>query len=527
MPDQTIITNGYIYQGRGCVLADQSILIEGTSILRIAPLSELQEISSSVREIDLQGGMVLPGLVDSHLHLALLANYLQSVDCELPSKAELLKIVHHKAANSANEWLLGYGWNQNLWNPPAFGTAADLDVLSGNKAIVLFAKSLHALWANTKAMQLAGIVDTTVDPEGGAILRLDDGSPSGVFLENAMGLIERSIPEPSPKLLADGIESAQTHLLSMGITGVHDFDRFESLDALLLLEKSGRLHLDVVKSLPSDQLAKVVQDDYRHYLNSKHMKPGWIKGFADGALGPQSAAMFEPYEGSMDKGMLLLNRLDILEIGRQASREHWPLAIHAIGDAANHEVLEGFKLLRAFETSECLPALPHRVEHVQCISPADQELMQSLGVIASVQPIHATSDMFIASKHWGVRSANAYAYRSLLDRGIHCIYGSDAPVETANPFMGIHAAVTRRNLSGEPGEDGWYSGQRLSLAEALDGFSLNPNQLSGFSDNKALEEGSVATMVLLAENLFAIDPHKIAMVKPLMTFVEGQILYES
>ena len=155
--------------------------------------------------------------------------------------------------------------------------------------------------------------------------------------------------------------------------------------------------------------------------------------------------------------------------------------------------------------------------------PADQDLMKSLGIIASVQPIHATSDMFTASKHWGSRCAYAYAYRSFLDKGIPCIYGSDAPVESANPFLGIHAAVTRRKYTGEPGEDGWYPEQRLSLAKALDGFSLNPNQLAGFTDGLALEAGSIATMVLLTQDLFELDPQEIAKVKPLMTIVEGEI----
>jgi len=527
MPDQTIITNGRIYHGSGRLLAGQSILVEGSTIRRIATLSDLRKISGSVREIDLQGGMVLPGLVDSHLHLALLANYLQSVDCELPFKDDLLERVRQKAASSTSEWLLGYGWNQNLWDPPVFGTAADLDAVAGEKAVVLFAKSLHALWANTKAMQLAGITNTAEVPDGGAILRLQDGSPSGVFLENAMALVEKAIPEPPPDLLADWVEQAQNHLLSMGITGVHDFDRFESYEALQSLEEADRLHLRVVKNLPADQLDLVLESDFRQKLRTKHLRPGWIKGFADGALGPQSAAMLEPYEGTTSKGMLMLTRQEILEIGKRASRKGWPLAIHAIGDAANHEVLEGFKLLRAFESQEGLPALPHRIEHVQCITPADQELMKSLGIIASVQPIHATSDMFIASKHWATRCAYAYAYRSLLDLGIPCLYGSDAPVESANPFLGIHAAVTRRRLSGEPGDDGWYPGQRLSLSEALDGFSVNPNQLAGFTDGPGIKEGSIATMVLLAEDLFTIDPQELAKVKPLMTLVEGEILFES
>lgn len=527
MADKYFITNCSIYQSRGKVVNGQSIFVNGPIIERIAAISELRESFGNLPEIDLQGGLVLPGLVDSHLHLAQLATYLQSVDCELPDKAVLLERVRQKSASTSSEWVLGYGWNQNLWDKPEFGTAAEIDSVSGDKAVVLFAKSLHALWANTKAMQLAGINYATPNPEGGAILRSIAGDPTGIFLENAMGLIIQAIPETPAEQLETYIDQTQTHLLSMGITGVHDFDRFESYTALKSLEDAGRLHLRVVKNLPADQLDTVLQSDYRRFLNTKHLRPGWIKNFADGALGPHSAAMFEPYEGTNDRGMLLINCAEILEIGKLAVKHHWPLSIHAIGDAANHEVLEGYRLLRAFEAQEGYPALPHRIEHVQCISPADQDLMRSLGIIASVQPIHATSDMFTASKHWGNRCAYAYAYRSLLDEGISCVYGSDAPVETANPFLGIHAAVTRRKFTGEPGEDGWYPQQRVMLSEALDGFSFAPNQLAGFKDGLALEAGSVATMILLTQDLFKLEPQGLANVKPKMTIVEGKILFES
>jgi hypothetical protein len=527
MSDQYFITNCSIYQGQCRVLDGQSIYVNAPLIGRIATISDLQESFGNLHKIDLQGGMVLPGLVDAHLHLAQLATYLQSVDCELPVKADLLERVQQKAVESSNEWILGYGWNQNLWEVPEFGTAAEIDSVSGNKAVVLFAKSLHALWTNTKAMKLAGINHVTPNPEGGAILRFSNGDPTGIFLENAMDLITQAIPEIPTELLETHIDQTQAHLLSMGITGVHDFDRFESYTALKALEDAGRLHLRVAKNLHADQLEFILQNDCRHALNTRHLKPGWIKSFADGALGSHSAAMFKPYEGTNDKGMLLISRDEILEIGKLAVKHHWPLSIHAIGDAANHEVLEGYRMLRTFEVQEGYPALPHRVEHVQCISPADQDLMHVLGIIASVQPIHATSDMFTASKHWGDRCAYAYAYRSLLDKGIPCVYGSDAPVETANPFLGIHAAVTRRSFTGEPGEDGWYPEQRLTLSEALDGYSYVPNQLAGFNDELGLKAGSIATMVLLPQNLFTLDPQELANVKPRMTIIAGKILYES
>ncbi len=325
MPDRLIITNCVIYQGRGRRLIGQSILIDGSVIKQIAPISELQATYGAARKIDLEGGMVIPGLVDSHLHLAQLAIYLQSVDCELPSKTNVLEQVRQKAAASSSQWLLGYGWNQNLWEPPVFGTAADLDSVSEGKAIVLFAKSLHALWANTKAMQLAGISQASSAPASGAILRSANGNPSGIFLENAMGLIEKAIPELPPDQLTEYIYQAQNHLISMGITGVHDFDRFESYAALKSLEEAGRLHLRVAKSLPAEELKKILEIDYRQLLSTKHLRPGWIKNFADGALGPHSASMFEPYEGSKDRGMLLLRRKEIFELGMQSIKHHWPL----------------------------------------------------------------------------------------------------------------------------------------------------------------------------------------------------------
>ncbi|MEA4813081.1 MAG: amidohydrolase [Anaerolineaceae bacterium] len=527
MTKPIIFTNGRIYQGKGSCLSGQSLLVQGSLICSLGPLSELRSLAGEARELDMQGGLLLPGLVDSHLHLAQLAYALQSVDCEIPSKKQLLERVRMKALCSAADWVIGYGWNQNSWNPPEFGSAEELDAASEGKAVVLFAKSLHALWANTRAMQLAGVNAGTPNPLGGAVLRNENGEPTGIFLENAMQLMQKAIPEASAELLEKCMDETQAYLFSMGITAVHDFDRFESYEALVKLEKSERLHLRVAKSLPAAAVEQIQSWDYRSLLSTKHLRPGWVKAFADGALGPQSAAMLAPYEGSQAKGMLLISKEEILELGIKAHQAGWPLAVHAIGDAANHEVIEGYKLLRAYEAGKELEPLLYRIEHVQCMTPQDQELMKSLGIIASVQPIHAASDMFTAEKHWGARCEYAYAYRSLLNKGIPSIYGSDAPVEPSNPFLGLHAAVSRRKASGEPGEEGWYPKQRLSLAEALDGFSFNANAVAGFADATAIAPGQTANLLLLKEDLFTLDPQQIAAIKPLMTLVEGEVRFEA
>jgi predicted amidohydrolase YtcJ len=502
-----------------------SLLIEDGQIKFLGDLQEARKSASSqITEIDLSGKFILPGLCDFHLHLAYTAEKLDAVDCETDSLGECLARVATKAQNTpADDWIIGYGWNHNVWQPAEYGTATRLDAVSANHPVFLHAKSLHAAWVNTMAMRIAGIDRNTTDPEGGVIIRDENGEPTGILLENAASLVFNHLPEPNTEQVAQKILRAQTHLHSLGLTAVHDFDRFQSAEALLLLNDRDELKLRVSKNLPSEEVDRVISENWRAKLSRPpFLKPGWLKAFADGALGPQSAAMLESYQGSQNLGMLLLKAEDLANLGKKAALAGWPLSVHAIGDRAVREVLDGFHLLRQFERENHLPPLPHRIEHVQIIQPADLQRMKDYNIIASVQPIHAPSDFLTADHHWGRRCEYAYAYQSLLSKGVDVRFGSDAPVESADPFLGIHAAVTRKRLDGQPGPQGWYPPQRVTLQQAISAIT---QPLPGSGEVDLLVTGMPADLVILDHDPFMLDPDELAELKPNMTVVAGEVVF--
>ncbi len=473
--------------------------------------------------MDMQGKTILPGLTDAHIHIENYALFLQIVDCETPTRDECLRRVAERTQSTpSGAWIRGHGWNQNVW-AEGFGNAALLDAIAPEHPVFLTAKSLHAAWANTRAMQLAGIDLHTPDPEGGRIDRAPDGSPTGILFESAMELIYSILPEPGVTEVADAIESAQTMLWSMGITGVHDFDQARCFSALQMLHADERLHLHVIKSIPLELLDHAAALGLRSGFGDDFLRIGSVKMFADGALGPHTAAMLEPYENDPGQtGMLFMDAEQMLEHGQTAVRGGISVAVHAIGDRANHEMLNAFEQIRQYEMAHDLPALRHRIEHVQILHPQDHHRLAELGVIGSVQPIHATSDMDIADQFWGARSANAYAYRTLLQNNTHVAFGSDAPVESPNPFLGIHAAVTRQRTSNYP-EGGWYPPQRLSLQEAFHGFTLGPAYAAGMEDRLgSLSPGFHADLIVLPVDPFDIPVDHLHSLAPDATMVSGQ-----
>lgn len=523
MSRSILFANAKIYS-KNCPQSN-SLLIEDGQIKFIGDLQDARKgASSHFTEIDLSGKFVLPGLCDFHLHLAYTAEKLDAVDCETDSLGECLARVATKAQDtSADDWIIGYGWNHNVWQPAEYGTAAQLDAVSANHPVFLHAKSLHAAWVNTMAMRIAGIDRNTPDPAGGVIMRNGNGEPTGILLENAAYLAFTHLPEPDAEQISRKILRAQTHLHSLGLTAVHDFDRFQSAEALLLLNDRGQLKLKVSKNLPSEEVERVILENWREKLTRPpFLKPGWLKAFADGALGPQSAAMLEPYEGSQNFGMLLLNSEVLANLGKTAALAGWPLSVHAIGDRAVREVLDGFCLLRQFERENHLSPLPHRIEHVQIIQPAELQRMKEYNIVASVQPIHAPSDFLTADHHWGERCKYAYAYQTLLSEGVDVRFGSDAPVESANPFLGIHAGVTRQRLDGQPDPQGWYPEQRVTLQQAISAFT---QPLPGFGRVDLLEAGMPADLVILDQDPFEMNSDKLAELCPYMTIVAGEIVY--
>jgi hypothetical protein len=347
-----------------------------------------------------------------------------------------------------------------------------------------------------------------------------------------MQMVEQSLPDTTTQQVAQALREVQPILWQIGITGVHDYDQKRCFSALQALQASGELRLRVVKGIPLDDLPHAAALGLRSGFGNDFLRIGSVKAFADGALGPQTAAMLQPYEGNPDnKGMLLMDAEELSEHGRLAVENGLSLAVHAIGDRAIHEVLDAFANLRSYEQSTfggAMHQLRHRIEHVQVIHPDDAGRLGELGIIASMQPIHAPSDMLMADRHWGKRAALSYAWKTQKNYGAVLAFGSDAPVESPNPFWGIHAAVTRQKLDGSPGPQGWFPEQRLTITEAIHGFTIGAAYAAGMEDRLGqLAPGFLADLVVLDADPFTCSLDQIPNITPLGTMVNGEWVFDS
>ena len=508
----------------------KAMLIDRGRIVALGEFSDLRsDFGWRAAGEDLDGQVVIPGLVDAHMHLECYALGLQKVDCETPTRQECLRRVAERARNTPpDQWVLGHGWNQNDW-PEGFGDASDLDAIAFDHPVYLTAKSLHAGWANTLALRLAGLGPNTPDPAGGRLGRHADGSLDGIVYESAMDLISRAIPEATDEQALQAIRGAQQALWSMGLTGVHDFDQRRCFAALQTLHQQGELGLRVIKSLPLESLGLAVELGLHSGFGDDFLRTGSVKAFADGALGPHTAAMFQPYQGEIgNTGMLFMDAEEMFEHGRRAVENGLSMAVHAIGDRANHEMLNGYVQLRLFEQKRFPGRAPlrHRIEHVQLLHPDDGARLAELGVIASMQPIHATSDMLAADRFWGERAKFSYAWRTQLQAGAVLAFGSDAPVESPNPFWGLHAAVRRRRVDGTPGPQGWYPEQRLTVEEALQGFTQGAAYAAGMEDRLGrLAPGYLADLLALETDPFTCEAEQLRNIRPSGTMVDGDWVY--
>lgn len=500
-----------------------ALAIKGDRIIAVGTIDEVFSIATPNTEtIDLDGMCILPGLTDSHIHILKYAQNIDQVNCELPSLEDCLDTLHTLLAGKVkDQWIQGHGWNQNMWNRS--GTRRDLDEVSEDHPIYLTAKSLHAAWVNSTALAIAGIDKHTPNPSGGEIQRDSSGEPTGILFETAMKLVSQHLPTNTSEENADLVSAAQERLWQYGITGVHDFDGPRAFSALQLLHMREELGLRIIKNIPVEYLSSAIEIGLMPGFGNKWLRVGNIKVFMDGALGPHTAALFEPYEGQGDNvGMLLLDSEELTEIGRRAIEAGFGLSVHAIGDKANNAALDAFELLKKTQFEVHRPQIRHRIEHLQLLRPQDLERVSKLGVIASMQPIHAISDMQMADKFWGKRSQYSYAWRSVVDTGATIAFGSDAPVEDPNPFWGIHAAVTRQRPNGDPSPEGWIPKEKISLLDAIKAYTRGPafavNQLHQLG---CLDLGSFADLIVLPTDPYEIPKSELYDMLPLGTMSGG------
>jgi predicted amidohydrolase YtcJ len=478
------------------------------------------QIKRTTERIDLHGACVLPGLTDAHMHLEWFAQGLRQVNAEKPTLQAVLDDIKRRVADApTGTWITGFGWNHNQWGGE-FPTASQLDTVAPRNPVWLFAKSGHASWVNSTALAMAGISTATPDPPGGQIVRDSVGQPTGVLLESASDLLIPIMPVVTPPSMLPNYRQAIELAARAGLTCLHDMDGPSSFAAEQMLLTRGELTLRIVKSIPLSHLDQAITLGIRSGFGNDRLRLGQVKMFMDGALGPRTAWMLAPYvTGPHTVGIKTTPREEIKAAVARANTAGLACAIHAIGDRAVREALDVF--------TDCgNPGLRNRIEHVQLIDPDDLPRLAKLSVIASMQPLHATSDMDIADRHWGARAANAYAWRSILESGAVLACGSDCPVEVIDPLVGLHAAITRRRADGSPGPDGWYSEQRLSPEQAIRSYTWGPAYAAGMEDRLgSLAPGKLADLTILEHDIMAGDPMTILKNTVLATLVGGSFIW--
>jgi predicted amidohydrolase YtcJ len=480
---------------------------------------------------DLNGKTVLPGLIDAHLHWQWTASAMQAVDLfEVPSKSEgLERVAAYARETPPGTWIRGQGWVQDLWVDRAFPTATDLDAVAPEHPVYLLGKSFHVAWVNSAALRAAGICADTPDPEGGSLHRDSAGNPTGILFEApAMRLVADVIPELTPEQIADQMLAAQPKAHQLGLTAVHDLDDPDALMAFQILRERGQLGLRVTKYINKPYFRAALDNGLRSGFGDDWIRIGGLKLFADGALGPRTAWMLDPYEGEPDNlGIVVTHPDEMLQLALKATLSGLPTAIHAIGDRAVREVLNLFKEVRRVEAENRIPraARRHRIEHVQLIHPDDIRRLAELDLVASMQPIHATADARVADLYWGERAALGYNARAQLDAGAVLALGTDSPIESFDPFENIYAAVTRKRPDGTLG-DGWRIEACLTVDEALRAYTRGAAYAVGLEDRQGqLSPGYYADLIVVDKNPYTIDPDAIIDTKVVATMVDGEWRY--
>ncbi|HKW15179.1 MAG TPA: amidohydrolase [Candidatus Krumholzibacteria bacterium] len=486
-------------------------------------------VGKNTRVIDATGCTVTPGLVDAHGHLNNLGKILRDVNLiGTTSVADVVKRVRdYQAHVKPGEWIHGRGWDQNDWPVTKFPTWRDLAATEANP-VYLDRVDGHAVWVNHRALELCGVTRATPDPRGGRIERDQNGEPIGVFVDEATKLVESRVPAPSPAALDDRLAAAIAECNRFGLTGVHDAgttrDVFASLERL---GQQGKLTLNIYSMIDSQDdafareiLARGPFQEFKGRLTVHSFKLR-----ADGALGSRGALLLEPYnDDPKNTGLNVQLPESLLAWTRSALSRGFQVGTHAIGDRANRIVLDTYEQAMR-ETGKKDMRL--RVEHAQILSPQDIPRFAALGVVASMQPTHATSDMPWAEKRVGAaRLHGAYAWRSLLDSGAVLAFGSDFPVESENPLLGLYAAVTRQDAKGNP-PGGWFRDQKLTLDEALRAFTIGA-AYARFDEKDAgkIEVGMRADLTVFDRDITSAAPRDLLVTQAKYTITRGRVVYE-
>ena len=478
--------------------------------------------------IDAGGRTVLPGLIDAHAHVAGLGFAKSALDLvgARSLAATTQRIADYAERHPHVRWIQGRGWNQVLWPVRAFPRAADIDAVVSDRPVWLRRIDGHAGWANSAALRIAGIDDGTPDPIGGKIVRDQRGHATGILVDKAMHLVDQHIPEPDKADYRRAVKLAIDGLVAEGLTSVHDAGiDLTNVEVYLSMAEMDELDMRIYAMLGgAGDVLDAVGKPMRGQGNDR-LEIGAVKIYADGALGSRGAALLEPYsDDAENRGLPFWTQDQLNALVSRANKLGFQVGIHAIGDRGNRMALDAF----AYAQDNKLSPLRNRIEHAQIIALDDIPRFAELGVIASMQPTHATSDMNMAEDRVGPeRIRGGYAWRRLLDSGAVIAGGSDFPVELSNPFHGLYAAISRQDRDGEPA-GGWYAGQALTRLEALHAFTLAAAYAAHQEDRLgSLEPGKWADFIIIDRDYFAVPVDEIDDIRVLQTWIGGKQVFEA
>ena len=502
----------------------RALAVRGDRVLAMGSEEDLLALRGPrTRVVDLRGRAAIPGFHDCHAHVRDLGRRLSLVRLEdAASLAEALRRVAARArATPRGEWVTGGGFDKNCWGE-SFPTRWDLDRVAPEHPVALSSRDGHSLWVNSLALQRCRVGRRTACPAGGVVLRDARREPTGIFQERAQSLIYGS-PAYHESRSPGELEAGLRELVRHGITSVHAMEDLDALGELQRLAEARRLPARVTVYCGVSALDELLGAGLRSGFGNEWVRLGGVKAFVDGALGSQTAWLWEPYEGREDCGLPVFRGDELRAAVHRAAAGGLACAVHAIGDRANSEALDALEAVRGAPTP-----LPHRIEHAQLVRPRDLRRFAALGVTASMQPCHILGDVDAAERYWGRRCRWAYPVRSLLRAGTRVIFGSDAPVETYRPLRGLAAAVLRQTWEGQPA-GGWYRREEgIGRLAALRAYTAEPARVTGEGAAKGkLAPGYLADVVVLSQDPLRAPLGQLAEVRTEMVFVGGRLRWQA
>jgi hypothetical protein len=531
MPADLVLLDGAVVTQDPARPEAQAVAVRGDSIAALGTNDEIAKLAGpKTRRIDLRGALVVPGLIDAHGHVRSFGEELSSLDLHgVASAMEVARRVRERDQTlPAGVWITGHGWDQNLWPGRTFPDHRPLSEAAPRRPVWLSRVDGHASWANLEAMRLAGVGRTTPEPSGGKIERDARGDPTGVFVDNAQDLVKKARPKPTRDQIKEWLRLSLQRLAEAGLTEVHDASVDpEDVDAYRELADEGNLPLRIYLMWNGIGKARieplVEQPIFLNYRNRLTLRA--VKLMVDGAMGSRGAVFLEDYTDDPGNRGLLVTPPDELERRvTLAMRQGYQVCTHAIGDRGIRLTIDAYeRALAAVKPHDPRP----RIEHLQCVARQDVARLKPLGIIASMQPSHATSDMYWAEDRvGGGRGQGLYAWRWVLDSGAVIAAGSDFPVDPEKPLVGLHSAVTRQDLKNWPG-GGWHPDQRMTLDEALRAYTSGAAYAAYEEDHKGkIAPGTWADLTVIGKDLRAIPPEEIPNAGIDFTIVGGSVVYQ-